>query len=255
MFLIDTHCHIHTLNYKKLHKNIKSVLNNAFNKNVKMFLAVSTSVQDFKNLKYFTKGQKNIFLSCGLHPIYKHKKSDILDLENLSRQHIVIAIGETGLDFYRSLQKKREQIKLFEKHIYISKKLKKPIIIHSRCAKKETISALYSCHIKETSGILHSFNEDIDMARKILDLGFYISFSGIITFKNADYLRKVLNFIPINRLLIETDSPYLSPEPVRNQENQPSYLFYIAKYISNYIKMDFLILFLFYKKIFLHYLN
>ncbi|WP_075431981.1 TatD family hydrolase [Buchnera aphidicola] len=239
MFLIDTHCHIHNLNYKTLHKNIESVLEESEKKNIKRFLAVSTSIQDFKNLKKFIKNQSNIFLSCGLHPNYQHKKSDIINVEKFSQKNNVIAIGETGLDFYRS-SKKKKQIELFKKHIYISKKLKKPIIVHSRYSKKETIDALYSDCKQEISGILHSFNEDIEMARKLLDLGFYISFSGIITFKNADYLRKILNFIPINRLLIETDSPYLSPEPVRNKENQPSFLIYIAKYIAKYIKMDFL---------------
>lgn len=241
MFLIDTHCHIQNLDYIKLHTNIDSVLHNAYLKNIKMFLAVSTSIPDFKNLIQFTKNKKNIFLSCGLHPTEKHEKLDIIKVKKYAKNNSVIAIGETGLDFYRSKKKKNQQIDLFKQHIYISQKINKPIIIHSRHAKNETINTLYaaSTENKKISGILHSFNEDIDMARKVLDLGLYISMSGIITFKTANYLRKILNFIPIDRLLIETDSPYLSPEPMRKIENQPSFLYYIAKYIAGYIKIDF----------------
>lgn len=239
MFLIDSHCHIHTLNYKKIHKNINVVLKNAYLNNVKLFLAVSTSIQDFKKLIEFTKEKKNIFLSCGLYPLYKHKKSDILEVEKLSKKKNVIAIGETGLDFLNSTYNKKKQIYFFRKHINISKKLKKPLIIHSRNAKKKTIQILYEEKAQQCSGILHCFNEDINMARKLLDLNFYISFSGIITFKNSYNLQKILNFIPNDRILIETDSPYLSPEPVRNKENQPSYLYYIAKCISKYKKIDY----------------
>ncbi|VFP88410.1 Uncharacterized metal-dependent hydrolase YcfH [Buchnera aphidicola (Cinara piceae)] len=239
MFLIDTHCHINHINTINKNDNIDNILKKAYKKNVRLFLSISTSVQDFYHLFQYTYFYKNIFLSCGLHPNYTHHKNDLKNIEIISKYDKVIAIGETGLDFYRSKEKKK-QIELFQNHILISKKIKKPIIIHTRCADKEIINILNSYKNQLYPGIIHSFTGTVDFARKLLDIGFYISFSGIITFKKSNDLRSILKFIPLNRLFIETDSPYLSPEPYRGQINQPCLLWYIAKIIQKCLKIDFL---------------
>nr|WP_269471943.1 TatD family hydrolase [Buchnera aphidicola] len=137
------------------------------------------------------------------------------------------------------MKNKNKQIELFRHHLHISDITKKPLIIHNRCADYEIFQSLNSNKNKSYSGVIHSFTGTIDIARKFLDAGFYISFSGIITFKKSNDLRKVLNFIPLNRLCIETDAPYLSPEPYRGIINQPYFLYYIAKTIQEYLKIDF----------------
>ncbi|WP_343126400.1 TatD family hydrolase [Buchnera aphidicola] len=235
MFLIDSHCHLNLLNFKK--KKINKILKNAYSKNIKIILTISISLKNFKNLLQTIK-KKNIFFSCGLHPILKHNKKDIKLIKKFSQIKKVIAIGETGLDFFQKNPQKINQEKLFKKHIQIAKKLNKPLIVHSREAKDQTIKILKSENAYLCSGILHSFTEDINMIKKLLDLNFYISFSGIITFKNSDTLRKTLKFVPLNRLLIETDAPYLTPVPYRGKENQPKYLYEIAKYISKIFKKN-----------------
>ncbi|VFP83715.1 TatD family hydrolase [Buchnera aphidicola] len=240
MFLIDTHCHINHLNNNSQSPELDSVLKQAYNKNVKLFLSISTSIQDFYHLYKYTYQYKNILLSCGLHPNYTHTNNDLEVMKLLAKNDKVIAIGETGLDFYRNKKTKKIQKKLFEYHIYISNKINKPIIIHNRQADNEIFSILKSNKNKLCSGIIHSFTGNIDLARKLLDIGFYISFSGIITFKKSNDLRSILRFIPLNRLCIETDSPYLSPEPYRGINNQPYLLYYIAKNIQEYLKIDFL---------------
>ncbi|WP_265226759.1 TatD family hydrolase [Buchnera aphidicola] len=147
-------------------------------------------------------------------------------------------MGETGLDYFYQKKNFEDQIKLFYKHIYLSKKLNKPLIIHSRNANQDTIKILQSEKSEKCRGVLHSFNYDFKTASKLLDMGFYISLSGIFTFKNSEKLRSVIKKIPLNRILLETDSPYLTPFPHRGKENQPSYIYYIAKYLSNLIKID-----------------
>lgn len=240
MFLIDTHCHVNKLNYKNKNKKIKKILKNSFLNNIKIILSVSTSIKDFYENQKIIQNYKNILLSCGLHPLKNHQKNDIKILKSILHRYNIIAIGETGLDFYQNNFNKNKQIKLFEQHIEIAKKKKKPLIIHSRKSKKEIMQIISKNNKKnEISGVLHSFTEDINMARKLLDNNFYISFSGIITFKNSKNLRKILNYIPIERLLIETDSPYLTPEPYRKYTNQPTFLYYIAQKISKRTKINF----------------
>ncbi|HET9678836.1 MAG TPA: YchF/TatD family DNA exonuclease [Buchnera sp. (in: enterobacteria)] len=185
--------------------------------------------------------KKNVFYSCGIHPLYvKKNKNDFLSLENFSNIKKVIAIGETGLDYFHSKENIKYQQESFRKHIQIAKKIKKPIIVHSRSSIQDTIKILKEEKANDCRGILHSFSEkNIIYAKKLLDLGFYISFSGIITFNKTDELKKVLRYIPFESILIETDSPYLSPVPNRGKENQPSYLPYIAKQVAKIKKIDF----------------
>ncbi|ALD15298.1 DNAse [Buchnera aphidicola (Aphis glycines)] len=230
MFLVDSHCHLDQLNYHSLHKNIEDMLKKSNQSHVKKFLTVSTSINNFYKIKKLFDKYNSIFYSCGVHPIYCQKEiQNFNKLESLSKEKRVIALGETGLDYYYSYETKKIQQYLFRKHIQIAIKLNKPIIVHTRNAINDTIKILKEEHAEKCGGILHSFTENDTAAFKLLDLGFYISFSGIITFKNSIALRNTLKKIPLTNLLIETDSPYLSPIPYRGKENQPAYLINIAK--------------------------
>ncbi|QCI21649.1 YchF/TatD family DNA exonuclease [Buchnera aphidicola (Hyadaphis tataricae)] len=246
MFLTDSHCHIDKLNYHYIHKNIEDVLKKSYEQNVKSLLTVSTSIKNFYHIQKLFKQYHSIFYSCGVHPVYcqrelkKFLKLQVLSdkITELSSIKRVIALGETGLDYYYSTENKHIQQTFFREHIRIAIKLKKPIIVHSRNAIHDTIKILKEENAQICKGILHSFTEDYNAARKLLDMGFYISFSGIITFKNSTSLQETIKKIPLSSLLIETDSPYLSPVPYRGQENQPAYLFNIAEYISSLINID-----------------
>lgn len=233
MFLIDSHCHIDQLNNNVLDNNIEKILKKAYENHVKKFLTISTSINNFNKLKKMFNKYESIFYSCGIHPLHCQKEiKKIYQLEKLSVHKRVIAIGETGLDYYYSSETKNIQQKFFREHIRIAIKLNKPVIVHTRNAIKDTIEILKQENAEKCSGIIHSFTENEESALKLLEMGFYISFSGIITFKNSIDLQNTLKKIPLEKILIETDSPYLSPIPYRGQKNQPAYLLDIAKKIA-----------------------
>ncbi|AEO08145.1 TatD family hydrolase [Buchnera aphidicola] len=240
MLLIDSHCHLDRLNYKLFHKDIEDMLNKAYFNNVKKFLTISTSINNFYKINQLFEKHQNILYSCGIHPLnclkelnnFKNQENCFDKIEKLSNSKRVIAIGETGLDYYHSFQTKKIQQNFFREHIRIAIKLNKPIIVHSRHSIHDTINILKEEQAEKCKGILHSFNENLNAALKLLELGFYISCSGITTFKNSIELCDTIKKIPLTHLLIETDAPYLSPVPYRGKENQPAYLFNIAKKIS-----------------------
>jgi TatD DNase family protein len=163
-------------------------------------------------------------------------QEDIVDeilLDKLSEHRRVIAIGETGLDYFYAPETKELQLDSFKKHVRVARRHKKPLIIHTRDARQDTLDILREEQASEVGGILHCFTETWDMAKAALDLGFYISMSGIVTFKNADELREVAKKIPDDRLLIETDAPYLAPVPHRGKQNQPAYVVEVAKHLAS----------------------
>ncbi|QCI17749.1 YchF/TatD family DNA exonuclease [Buchnera aphidicola (Acyrthosiphon lactucae)] len=250
MFLIDSHCHLDRLNYNLLHRNIDDVIKKSYTNYVKNFLTVSTSINNFYTIEKLFKKYKVIFYSCGVHPLNCAKEiNNFHTIKNLSNKikelsciKRVVAIGETGLDYYHSSQNKKIQKEFFREHIRIAIKLKKPIIVHARNAIDDTIKILKEENADKCRGVLHSFTENYNAACKLLDIGFYISCSGIVTFKNAREICHTIKKIPLDRLLIETDAPYLSPDPYRGKENQPAYLFQIAKKISILKKIDIKIL-------------
>ncbi len=180
-----------------------------------------------------TKGFDNVLVSCGMHPLNQDDEVSEQQLYALADQKRVIAIGETGLDYHYAPETKVLQLDSFKKHIRVAKALKKPLIIHTREAQQDTLDILVAEGASEVGGILHCFTESWDMAQKALDLGFYISFSGIVTFKNASALREVAKLVPDDRLLIETDAPYLAPVPHRGKENQPAYVVEVAKHLAS----------------------
>ena len=180
-----------------------------------------------------TKNFDNVLLSCGMHPLNQEDEVNIEQLRLLSDNPSVIAVGETGLDYFYAPETRDLQLDSFKKHIIVAKELKKPLIIHTRDAQEDTLAMLRSEGAAEVGGILHCFTESWEMAKQAIDLGFYISFSGIVTFKNASALREVAKLVPDDRFLIETDAPYLAPVPHRGKENQPAYVVEVAKHLAS----------------------
>lgn len=238
MFLVDSHCHLDALNYETLHSDLFDVISKAQQKEVKHCLAVGTTLPGFEHLYSMTKDFDNISLSCGIHPLNMDEGGDITQLKSLASNSKVVALGETGLDYYYQKENLRMQQQLFTEHIQVARQLNKPVIVHTREARKDTLAILAQERAYDCRGVLHCFTEDKATAGKLLDLGFYISFSGIITFRNAEELRDVARYVPLDRILVETDSPYLAPVPYRGKENQPAYVRDVAEYMAVIKKVE-----------------
>lgn len=231
MFLIDSHCHLDLLSNSR--KDIKNIILQAEKNHVHQILSVCISISQFYNMISLLEKVPNILLSFGIHPLYIEKSYDKKLLHNFATRNDVVAIGESGLDYSKIGHNSKIQKQVFLDHIEISKIVKKPLIIHSRNATHDMIKILSNVNFEISGCIIHCFTENVQIAKIFLDLGCYISFSGIVTFKNAKIIQDCAKYVPDDRILIETDSPYLSPEPYRGKKNQPSYLIYIAKYIAN----------------------
>jgi len=230
---IDSHCHLDRLNLSLYDDNLANVVQAASDAQVNKLLCVSVTLKDFPAMVEKTKTFDNVLLSCGMHPLNQDDEVNIEQLRSLADDPSVIAVGETGLDYYYAPETKALQLDSFKKHIQVAKELNKPLIIHTRDAKEDTLTMLREEGADSVGGILHCFTESWDMAKQALDLGFYISFSGIVTFKNANALREVAKLVPDDRFLIETDAPYLAPVPHRGKENQPAYVVEVAKHLAS----------------------
>lgn len=230
--LVDSHCHI---DFPDFSEDLNGVLERAAEKGVAYMLCVSVELGTFERIRALTQAYSHVFSSIGTHP-----NSDcaltgeprVVDLVEGSRDRGVVAVGETGLDYFRSKGDLGWQKDRFRAHIQAAKISKLPLIIHSRDAKEDTIEILRSEGADECSGVMHCFTEDWPMAVAALDLGFYISFSGIVTFRNALDLQAVARRVPADRLLVETDSPYLSPVPMRGKRNEPAFVRYTAEFLA-----------------------
>jgi TatD DNase family protein len=176
---------------------------------------------------------ENFYATVGIHPDYEDiPEFTVEELINLAQHPKVVGIGETGLDYFRLTGDLEWQRDRFRKHIHAAKQVKKPLIIHTRSAAKDTIQIMQQEGADEVAGVMHCFTESYEVAKQAMDLGFYISISGIVTFKNAADLREVVRQVPLERLLIETDSPYLAPVPYRGKTNQPAFVKYVAEEIA-----------------------
>lgn len=230
--IVDSHCHLDRLDFDKLKMTLPDVLNLARNRHVEHFLCVSVTLEQFPSMLDKILPYDDISASCGVHPLDQKDALDADKLRALAQHKKVVAIGETGLDYYYSKDTHIIQQESFVGHIDIANELHKPLIIHTRDARADTINLMKSHNAEKSGGVLHCFTEDWDMAKKAIDMGFYISISGIVTFKNALELKDVVKKIPLDRLLIETDSPYLAPVPYRGKTNQPAYVEDVAYYIA-----------------------
>ena len=241
----DSHCH---LNFPKLIENISEIRQAMEDAQVERALCICTTLEEFDDVHQLALTYDNFWCTVGVHPDNENiQEPDVGDLVRRAKLERVVGIGETGLDYYRlgerTLNDMEWQRERFRVHIRAAAITEKPLVIHTRNASNDTISILKEeIAVAETKGnqvrgVFHCFTETQKVAKAALDLGFYISFSGVITFKNAGDIREVARFVPLDRLLIETDSPYLAPMPYRGKTNNPSYVPYIAKQLAE-IKLE-----------------
>ena len=227
---VDSHCHLDRLD--KSEAELAEVLNFARRRGVEHFLCVAVSVKEFPAMMAAIEGFADVSASCGVHPLHQEDACSYAELLAMASSDDVIAIGETGLDYFYSADTKAVQLSSFVDHIKVANELKKPLIIHTRDAREDTLALLAQHKAPSTKGVLHCFTESWEMAEAAIAMGFYISISGIVTFHSAKELQEVVKKIPLERLLIETDSPWLAPVPFRGKANQPGYVREVAEFIA-----------------------
>lgn len=231
--LVDSHCHLDRLDYKNKHQDVADVLNKAKANGIDYLLSVCVTLKDYPAMAELVKPYPQIFSSCGVHPLYQDETVDADLLLEYAQNEQVVAIGETGLDFFYSPENKAAQIASFRTQIRVAKQVNKPLIVHTRDARQETLDILREEGAQQVGGVLHCFTESLEMAQAAMELGFYISVSGIVTFKNSKAVQAVIKEIPLERLLVETDSPYLAPVPHRGKENEPAHTRNVAEFVAN----------------------
>lgn len=231
---VDTHCHLTMLDLAPYGGDLDLAIQQARDAGVSKMMGISVDLDDHIALSKIAARHAYIGYSVGVHPCEDPavmQRATVETLVELAQSEKVWAIGETGLDYFHSTEFVAEQKQCFARHIHASQIVKKPVVVHTRAAKHETLDIIRA--EKSTHGILHCFTEDWETAKAVLDCGYYISFSGIVSFKNAQDLRDVAKQVPLDRLLIETDSPYLAPMPYRGKSNEPKYVPHVAKALSD----------------------
>ena len=229
--MIDSHCH---LDHEPLFSDLSNIIKRSKDVGIEKLLTISTSFDSFSKIKEIVKQDEIIYGTIGIHPHESEKDIIKLDeiIKNFQENDKIIGIGETGLDFYYNNSDKEKQISSFIRHIEASIKTNAPLIIHSRDAEKETYDILNDYKDKNLKILMHCFTGSKQFAKKLLDLNAYFSASGIITFKNSIDLQETFSFIPLEKILIETDSPYLAPVPNRGKKNEPSFVKYTAEKLA-----------------------
>ncbi|AKJ29527.1 TatD family hydrolase [Caldimonas brevitalea] len=231
---VDSHCH---LSFPELAENLGAIRAAMAAAQVDRALCICTTLEEFDQVHTLALQHDNFWASCGVHPDNEGvEEPSVARLRELASRDKVVAVGETGLDYYRlngrSLAEMEWQRERFRTHIRVAADLAKPLVIHTRSASDDTLAILREEGQGQVGGVFHCFTETQQVADAALDLGFYISFSGILTFKNATDLREVARRVPLDRCLIETDSPYLAPVPYRGKTNNPSYVPYVAQQLA-----------------------
>ena len=238
--IIDSHCH---LTYEPMSNSLTETIKRANNDGVKFILTISTEDKSFNKILRIIKDHKCVYGTYGIHPheakLHKNIKSiDIIKKVELNNK--IIGIGETGLDFYYNYSEKNDQLNSFEEHIYAAQEKNLPLIVHTRSAEKETLFTLEK-HLKKKhfKVLIHCFTGSREFAFKLIDLGAYISASGVVTFKKSLELANTFKDLPNNKILVETDAPYLSPVPLRGKPNEPSYIIHTVKFLSDLKNLSF----------------
>jgi TatD DNase family protein len=231
--LVDSHCHLNLIDLAPFQGCLESVLEAAAANGVSHLLCVSIDLESWPAMVDSVAGYGNVSVSVGVHPSADQgRPPEVDELVRLAGRSKVVAIGETGLDYFHGKDSKQRQQVYFYHHIAAAKLAGKPLIIHSRDAREDTLAILSEAGADSVGGVMHCFTEDWDMAKRAMDLNFYISFSGIVTFKNARQLQEVAKRMPAGRLLVETDSPYLAPLPYRGKPNQPAWVRHVAEFMA-----------------------
>ncbi|MDO9204691.1 TatD family hydrolase [Methylotenera sp.] len=235
--LVDSHCH---LNFPELLEKLSDIKQSMLDNEVGYALCISVTLPDFPQVLALAEANDNFFASVGVHPDYEDIDEPTVDeLLKLANHPKVIAIGETGLDYFRLTGDLEWQRLRFRNHIRAAIACGKPLVIHTRNAAEDTLRIMREENAQKIGGVMHCFTESLDVALQAIELGFYISFSGIVTFKNALSIKEVAQKIPLDRLLVETDSPYLAPVPYRGKINQPSYVKNVAEEIARLRDISF----------------
>lgn len=227
---VDSHCH---LDFPELSGRIDEILAAMRERRVSHALCISVSLESWQAVVALAEAHDNLWASVGKHPDQAEgEEPDVAQLVRLAEQPRVVAIGETGLDYYWFKDAPHWQRERFRIHIRAARESKLPLIVHTREAAPDTLRLMREEGASQAGGVMHCFSESSEVARQALDLGFYISLSGIVTFKNAIALKEVAKLVPLDRLLIETDAPYLAPMPYRGKTNQPAYVVHVAEEIA-----------------------
>jgi len=228
--LVDSHCH---LDFPELADNLPAILATMRDNGVGAALCVSVTLEDFPKVRTLAENHPHLYASVGVHPDYPDlREPTVSELLELARHPKVVAIGETGLDYFRLTGDLEWQRERFRTHIRAARECAKPLIIHTRSAAADTLRLMQEEGAEKAGGVMHCFTESWKVAEGALAMGFYISFSGIVTFKNAKDLKEVARRVPLERMLIETDSPYLAPVPHRGRTNQPGWVKHVAEEIA-----------------------
>ena len=234
--LVDSHCHLQSIDLSEFNNDMAEVLAQAQALGVKQFLCVCVELSDYTVLQQLAAQYPLVKISVGIHPTVDMAKPISKELLcELAANPACIAIGETGLDYYRTTTSEAHQIQAqrFRTHIKTALETSKPLIIHTRQSAEDTLQILREERAENIGGVMHCFSENLDIALRAIELNFYISFSGILTFKNALQLHDVAKNIPLDRILIETDAPYLAPVPFRGKQNHPALVKYVAQTLAN----------------------
>lgn len=227
---VDSHCHLDRL--KNADTELDKIIQLATDNQVEHMLCVAVSVKEFESMRQRVSHYPNVSMSCGVHPLHQEDACDYDTLLTHAQRDDVVAVGETGLDYHYSADTKAIQKQSFHDHILVANAVKKPLIIHTRAAQNDTLDLLEKHYQQDTGAVLHCFTESLEMARAAMDMGIYISISGIVTFNSASELQQTVKHIPLDKLLIETDSPWLAPAPHRGKENQPMYVTRVAECVA-----------------------
>jgi TatD DNase family protein len=228
--LVDSHCH---LDFPELSDNLDAVAASMRDNGVTHALCVNVRIEDFPRVLEIAEGAANLYASVGVHPDYSGvREPSVEELVSLAAHPKVVAIGETGLDYYRTEGDRDWQRERFRRHIRAARDCGKPLIVHTRSAAADTLAIMREEGAHEVGGVMHCFTETWEAAAAAMELGFLISFSGIVTFRNAAALRGVAARVPLDRILVETDAPYLAPVPYRGKTNHPGLVRYVAEEIA-----------------------
>ena len=231
---VDSHCHLDCINLDDFEGDFNILIQRCLAAGVEHMLCVSIDMHKYPHMLELAQGYSQVSVSAGVHPMAEQAEDvDADSLKEIARNEKVVAIGETGLDYYYNKGDIKWQQERFRTHIQCAVELNKPVIVHTRDAGRDTLDILKQENAGKCGGVIHCFTETMDFAEKALALGFMISFSGIITFRNAEALREVARQVPDSHLLIETDAPYLAPAPFRGKQNYPAYVKHVAEKLAD----------------------
>ncbi|MHB0776914.1 TatD family hydrolase [Halomonas sp. WWR20] len=231
---VDSHCHLDRLDLTSHNGDLNRALQAARARDVRQFLAIAVSLAEVPGLAEIARAHQDVVISAGIHPLHEGEEEEpgVEAIKACAERFGAVAIGETGLDYHYDSVPREVQHERFKRHLIAANELELPVIVHTRDAREETLALIREHVDPGVGGVLHCFTEDIDMAREAVRHGFYISLSGIVTFRNAVSIRELARCLPLNRLLIETDSPYLAPVPYRGKPNEPQWVVEVAECIA-----------------------